>query len=37
MPVIEDITPGWIDLGDSVVALLPGDPRYPGDDPGEGE
>jgi 8-oxo-dGTP pyrophosphatase MutT (NUDIX family) len=35
--VIEAITPGWIDLGDSVVALFPGDPRYPGDDPGEGE
>ncbi|NDL60437.1 NUDIX domain-containing protein [Phytoactinopolyspora sp. XMNu-373] len=34
---IEAITPGWLDLGDSVIALLPDDPRYPGDDPGESE
>ncbi|WP_207782040.1 NUDIX hydrolase [Phytoactinopolyspora limicola] len=34
-PAIEAITPGWIDVGDAVVALLPDDPRYPGDDRSE--
>lgn len=32
---IETVIPGWIEDGDAVLALLPGDPRYPGDDPGE--
>lgn len=32
---IDTILPGWLDLGDAVVALLPDDPRYPGDDPGD--
>ncbi|HEX5996093.1 MAG TPA: NUDIX hydrolase [Jiangellales bacterium] len=30
--VIETIMPGWVDDGDTVWALLPGDPGYPGDD-----
>jgi 8-oxo-dGTP pyrophosphatase MutT (NUDIX family) len=29
---IETIMPGWVDDGDAVRALLPGDPGYPGDD-----
>lgn len=28
------IMPGWVDDGDAVRALLPGDPEFPGDDPG---
>ncbi len=30
--VIETIMPGWVDDGDTVRVLLPGDPGYPGDD-----
>jgi 8-oxo-dGTP pyrophosphatase MutT (NUDIX family) len=30
--VIETVMPGWIDDGDEVRVLLPGDPGYPGDD-----
>jgi 8-oxo-dGTP pyrophosphatase MutT (NUDIX family) len=29
---IETIMPGWVDDGEAVWALLPGDPGYPGDD-----
>jgi 8-oxo-dGTP pyrophosphatase MutT (NUDIX family) len=29
---IETIMPGWVDDGEAVRALLPGDPGYPGDD-----
>jgi hypothetical protein len=29
---IETVMPGWVDDGDAVRALLPGDPGYPGDD-----
>ncbi|NED99218.1 NUDIX hydrolase [Phytoactinopolyspora halotolerans] len=32
---VETVLPGWIDQGDAVLAVLPDDPRYPGDDPGE--
>lgn len=32
---IETITPGWVTDGDDVLILLPGDPRFPGDDPGD--
>lgn len=31
---IEVVMPGWIDDGDTVRAVLPGDDEYPGDDPG---
>ena len=31
------ITPGWVDLGAEVRILLPGDPGFPGDDPGDPE
>lgn len=33
--VIETVLPGWVDDGDAVRVLLPGDERYPGDDPGD--
>jgi hypothetical protein len=29
------VTPGWVDDGGELRLLLPGDPGYPGDDPGE--
>ncbi|AYY15188.1 NUDIX hydrolase [Actinobacteria bacterium YIM 96077] len=29
---IAAVMPGWLDDGDAVIALLPDDPRYPGDD-----
>jgi 8-oxo-dGTP pyrophosphatase MutT (NUDIX family) len=29
------IMPGWVDEGGMVLVLLPDDPRFPGDDPGE--
>ncbi|HZY29471.1 MAG TPA: NUDIX hydrolase [Jiangellaceae bacterium] len=29
------VTPGWVDDGAGIRLLLPGDPGYPGDDPGE--
>jgi 8-oxo-dGTP pyrophosphatase MutT (NUDIX family) len=29
---VETIMPGWVDDGDAVWALIPGDPGYPGDD-----
>jgi len=29
------VTPGWVDDGGGLRLLLPGDPGYPGDDPGE--
>lgn len=34
--VVPTVLPGWVDDGDRVWPLLPDDPRYPGDDPGEG-
>jgi 8-oxo-dGTP pyrophosphatase MutT (NUDIX family) len=33
--VVGAVLPGWVDAGDVVRALLPGDDEYPGDDPGE--
>jgi len=33
--VLDTVTPGWLDEGGSVHVLLPDDPRFPGDDPGE--
>jgi 8-oxo-dGTP pyrophosphatase MutT (NUDIX family) len=32
---LDTITPGWSDDGDAVRVVLPGDPGFPGDDPGE--
>lgn len=32
---VDAVMPGWIDDGDAVYAVLPGDDAYPGDDPGE--
>jgi hypothetical protein len=32
---LDTITPGWLDDGDAVRVVLPGDPGFPGDDPGE--
>ncbi|TDC51476.1 NUDIX hydrolase [Jiangella ureilytica] len=32
---IETVVPGWLDDGAEVWGLLPDDPEYPGDDPGE--
>lgn len=32
---IETVLPGWLDDGAQVWSLLPGDPDYPGDDPGD--
>jgi 8-oxo-dGTP pyrophosphatase MutT (NUDIX family) len=32
---LPEITPGWVDLGEEVRVLVPGDPGFPGDDPGE--
>jgi 8-oxo-dGTP pyrophosphatase MutT (NUDIX family) len=33
--VVDTVLPGWVDDGEVVRALLPGDDEYPGDDPGE--
>jgi 8-oxo-dGTP pyrophosphatase MutT (NUDIX family) len=33
--VLATVTPGWVDDGGGLHLLLPGDPGYPGDDPGE--
>jgi len=33
--VIDTIQPGWVDDGEHVRVLLPSDPDYPGDDPGD--
>lgn len=33
----ETVLPGWLDDGAQVWSLLPGDPDYPGDDPGDDE
>lgn len=32
---INSVMPGWIDNGDRVEVLLPSDPQFPGDDPGD--
>ncbi|RIQ29181.1 NUDIX domain-containing protein [Jiangella rhizosphaerae] len=32
---IDTVLPGWLDDGAQVWSLLPGDPDYPGDDPGD--
>jgi 8-oxo-dGTP pyrophosphatase MutT (NUDIX family) len=31
---LPEVTPGWIDLGEEVRVVVPGDPGFPGDDPG---
>lgn len=33
---IETIMPGWVDDGEAVRVVLPGDAGFPGDDPGDG-
>jgi 8-oxo-dGTP pyrophosphatase MutT (NUDIX family) len=32
---IETVTPGWVDENGEIRLVLPGDPAFPGDDPGE--
>ncbi|SEF13135.1 NUDIX hydrolase [Jiangella alba] len=34
---VETVVPGWLDDGERVWALLPGDPDFPGDDPGDAQ
>jgi len=31
---LPEVVPGWIDLGEEVRVVVPGDPDFPGDDPG---
>ncbi|HEU4491281.1 MAG TPA: NUDIX hydrolase [Jiangellales bacterium] len=31
---LPEVTPGWVDLGGEVRVVVPGDPDFPGDDPG---